>query len=246
MATNDLRSLLTPAAREMMGELVRDFGDRLLLGAADAATRAGTGLREISVADLAQAFSRLQPDSGRLRRSLVDRVLEMYTALGIIVGLVGFAAMIVGRYLGRQIFESESIALAVAATGFLLVVFSFLVRRSRVAGRVFASAGTVGFEPRLLDTASFIRSWSEIELALRELASIKVGESTAQRPISEIIDLLYHSGAVAAEDLDTIRRLLRVRNSVVHGQSEIDPRRLGEAVADSRQVLHRLSAAVVT
>ncbi len=246
MQTNDLRALLTPAAREMMGELVRDFGERLLLSAADAATRAGTDLREISVSDLAQAFSRLQPESVRSRRTLVERVLEMYMALGVVTGFVGIAGLVAAHYFGRAFLGSDSVAVAVSAGGYFLVFFSFLMQRTRVYNRVMSTRGSIGLDVALHDTAVFIRNWSELELALRERASMLVGETAAHKPISEIAELLRNAGALNAGDLETVQRLLRVRNNVVHGPGPGDPRLLREAIADSRLIMQRLMAAGVS
>lgn len=244
MSQSDLSQYLTPAAKQMLDELQRDFADRLLLGAADAASRATPELREISVADLARSYERMQPDAARWRRSLVERLVDLYALMGLVTGAVGFLFLFIKRTTSGLADVPDMVALAIAGSGFSLIAISWLLRRTRTVQAIIGRA-TVGFDyvrrpsDMLGDTALLIRAWSDLEVALREIAAHRLGESAAQRPVAELISLLQHGGALSAEEVGTLRHFAQIRNSVVHGR---DPhvRDISGVVADLRAFTHKL------
>lgn len=250
MSTTDLRELLTPAAREMLDELTRDFQSQVLLGAAATASQYGPELREISVADIARSYGRLQPELTRSRRSLFARVTQAYIVLGIVVTVIGWAGLGASQVLKRTVISTD-VGLVLIGAGLWLVLGSIAIGRSRGAQRYFARLEPKDLQKdrdsdaQLYLLGAFMKIWSDIEVLLREKASEIFGESEAQRPLRDLVQSLERSRSISAKDVETTMRLLTIRNAVVHGRGAMPDGVMRAALDEARHLAQRLGAATV-
>jgi hypothetical protein len=243
MSTSDYNSLLTPAARQMLSELMRDLHEQILRDAAVAAMRATGDLREITVSDIARSYSRLQGGRGARRSTLIDRILQAYEVVALMMGAYGLLGYFMVRYLDLQVLQGrEDLLVVVAASGIVLFLMIGLLRRSRSLTSLFRLLPSTGTE-REVSTDSigeFIARWVELELALRSTAVVRLGESASGVPVSQLLTILTSAEVLSASDANTLKKLLSMRNAVVHGRGGAPPDEIRHAMREIQEVLDRL------
>jgi hypothetical protein len=241
--TKDLEEKLTDAARDALKDVVRDYRAQLLISAADNASRMTGELREISVHDLYKA---IQATSSELRTRPsrpIEYFLNLYIVMGILLGLAGlgwFAA----RDAVLTLTTERQLPLLIGLSGFGIAAVSFMVLRLqqlrvlRIQSIDFLRPGVTGsFRAQV---GFFISKWQEIELLLRTKVGSNLGESVAKAPFSALLELLRRDGMLSEEDSNQLRRLLELRNSVVHGQKEITQDELRSSLRYADQLLEKL------
>jgi hypothetical protein len=234
---SDLETKLTPAAKQALGELVDDYRDQLLLGAEDSASRLGD-LREIAVHDIMASLNRQQSRLFGRSRSSVERILRVYLFFGVLVGGTGLGGFVVKELIAGRGFQ-ERLTLMMTFAGLFLSTMAYLMlhlRRNR--GNVLRRSES-GFEPG--DYGSYLALWRDIELALRHVVSVRLGESAANAPISRLLQSLEVERILSSDEQVRLRQFLQLRNSIAHGQH----RAVGEtdialAARDAGRLLDRL------
>ncbi len=129
----ELDSKLTPAAKQALDELVADYRDQLLLGAADSASRLGE-LHEISVHDIMAGLNRQQDRLFGRTASNVERILRLYVVGGFLLGVTGLVAFSVREILSGSGFQ-EQLFLLTAMGGLLLAAMSYFLLWTRKSRR---------------------------------------------------------------------------------------------------------------
>ena len=126
MENNPLESKLTPAAKEVLIEMVEDYRLQLLKEANKSASDITGEVREISVRDLLETLQKLESPKTNKRASLFERVLITYAFSGIFTNL---ASYMFSRYATSQIIDSIGFAGALMAL-FSLSLYFLNTKRS--------------------------------------------------------------------------------------------------------------------
>jgi hypothetical protein len=234
----EIEGKLTPAARQALEELVDDYKSQLLIGAADSASRLGD-LREVAVHDIMAALNRQRTRLFGVFGSMLERALRTYAVLGLLTGIVGLGIFAGKEILSGRRFE-EQVPLLVALIGFMVSVASyFLLSTGKNRSMALLLRSPIGeFDP--IDHGSFLLLWRDIELALRAAASVRLGESVANAPISRLVDQLSAERLLSTDDQILLRRVLVLRNSIAHGQRSVDEADIATARRDAERVLGHL------
>lgn len=239
MSDADLHEKLTPAARQALDELVEDYKSEILRRAGESAAGLTGEVREVSVHDIFRGVAEFQRRGVARPRTLVERVLTMYTITGLVLGAVGLLYYVSqGLLVGPP---RTQLPLLFAFAGFTIAAMSFAVvwlRQTRERRE---------FTRRLLgptyhsDAGSeFISRWRELELSLRNVVATDLGESVASGPLSVLIGSLVERGRISKEDSVRITELLEIRNRLVHLGELADREELRKAMGFLEKVLHRL------
>lgn len=235
----ELDTKLTPAAKQALDELVADYRDQLLLGAADSASRLGE-LREISVHDIMAGLNRQQDRVFGRTGTRIERILRLYVVGGFLLGVIGLVAFTAREILIGRGFQ-EQLFLVAALGGLLLSAMSYFLlwsRKSRGTASLLRSKLSE-FGPG--DYGSYLVLWRDIELALRRAAAVRLGESAANAPLSGLLDILGREQVLSSDDQLRLRRLLNLRNSIAHGRPGTeDEDEIANAARDAERLLSRI------
>jgi len=194
MDTADLDQKLTNAARQALSELTDDYRNQILLAAAEGASRATGELREISVHDILGALRRVSTSPRSWGPSPTERVLNLYMLFGLLLGVSGLGFFAVRDFLAT-IKPERSLPLLFSAAGFSdgrLQLLSIAYEAAAGGRLAYAREDLAPAAPELIGL--FISRWQQIELALRSVASSKLGESLANQPLSSLLARLHEEG----------------------------------------------------
>ena len=193
---------LSPAATATLNELLADVRTRAILEA-----RSRIGDRTITASDIVEAFESTSGHSlGRARRNQKrsQAIVWTYTVLGIASGIAAGVALNYGASsVTTLLIASTALAFAVSSTLVLLVSLARL-NRSR-DGRTKASS-----------RANFIAVWISAESAIRELATKRLGASSNELPLTQLLSRLTKAGLLSPTEMAELRVALRIRNAIMH------------------------------
>lgn len=233
-----LEDKLTPAAKHALDELVEDYRAELLLRAGDSASRLGE-LREISVHDIVSAVGSRQRQLFGIVRSPLERILRIYTLIGALVGAVAFLWFLIEEVAVLSQVGSR-LSLMAAAMGFIMAVVSYVLLRVRRQPFYMARREMDEERPREYH-GLFLAQWSEVEMALRRMAAVRLGESASGGPILRLIERLGNEGVLSPDDHRQLQRILQLRNALAHGRpAATDQRQFIEVSREAERLLARL------
>jgi hypothetical protein len=206
-----LSDRLTPRAAEMLASLLDEMRHEVL----ESAARRGLGL-EISARDIIEAFEERTGEQ-RLYASLVARrqgrlqwLLGTYAAIGLLAAVA--AISLSGLDGQRSEWSTLLVSTSVAIVGASLGLLWSSRRREAEASAVLREE-----ERRQHGFATFVERWFRIENLLRLLVAKDLGKSAAEMPLGAIMEALLASGRVDDATYASLRGLLTLRNSAVHG-----------------------------
>jgi len=239
MSRPDLEGKLTPAAKEAIDELMDEYRSQILIGARASANQLGE-VREISLHDVLVSLNRVQLRARRPSNNVLYRLAAIYLVLGLLFGAGGLVGFVYPR-LVQGVTLREQLPLMLSVVGLLVAALSYTYLQ-------FASARYFGLPvPSSPDksgsiegTATYLSHWRDLELALREAAATRMGESAASAPISALLNRLLHYGLFSDADAHRVRDLLSLRNGIVHEGRFLDPSHLKTALRDAEQITSRL------
>jgi hypothetical protein len=233
-----LDSKLTPAAKQALEELVHDYHEQLLIGAAESAERFGE-LREISVHDIMAGMGRQQSRLFGTTGNQVERMLR-WNMLGVVVG-GGMAA--VSLVLMRTspnailVWQMGGVLIAMSAGSYAMLLIMKLRRTPlmlRGRRQEFDQEGDI----------SSLALWRDLEIAIRRAAAVQLGESGAAGSISKLLEQLGRTDLLAPQDQDALKRLLALRNAIAHGRPvELDRASVRDTLRQGARLLERLRTA---
>jgi predicted RNA-binding protein len=242
MKVPELEKKLTPAAREALDELVEDFRNQTLLSAAKSAARAGVEVTEISVRDILDSLNKLQLRRTQRLPTQLASFLRFYVFLGIIFTLLGFGFFLYRSISIGDIRENKSLIGAVAF-GLLVSASSFILRRwgSEWLVHLVALPSPSETRSRTSDlVGEYLLTWPKIELAARDLVASRLGESSANKPLSLLLSELQDLGILKREEKTKLRDLLGIRNRIVHAGKEVDLAEIEVSLNDAEKILSKL------
>lgn len=230
--------LLTPAARQLLDEVVEDFKNGLLTRAEAAAAGATGDLREISVHDVLSAL----PTRKRFgRRSAAERLLVAYSVTGVLLAAGGLAFWTLQNVIRAADIRAQ-IPLLVSISGALLSLLSFTLLRLRTL-RDHGVEGDSESEGVSAAEMRLVRLWQSLELQMRKTVAEYFGESGSSGPISSLIERLVSVGVLSKDDSVTLRKLIDLRNGILHRGEKVSLKVLRQAIDDGERLIERLSTA---
>lgn len=237
---------LTDGARSVFDDYVRSYAESILRSARSRAVRSSVaGNLEVSVRDMVEAIEETtgpaySPSYSRRRRERLRLILSLYALAGLAMTATGLMYYITAQ---NDLTSAERIGLLVAATGFLLTLFSggvAGVMQRRVAGAEYAE------RTRLDDLAGeFIREWANFEAVASRLVAETAGESRVDAvPLRELLRLSDKYDFVSSRDRDFLREMLDTRNRVVHSNAPFRGPQARDDLERLRSIVARLSTKI--
>lgn len=243
MKNQDIENKLTPAARRALDDFVDEYRQQILLEAEKSATSPTGDIQEISVKDVLSGAERRR-DAKQNRQLLIQRVLRLYSVIGII--MIFFSVF---YYLYKFTpFLQDSVSTVIFAIGFTGAIlalsptlFGFLFPR------LSDSTGANNLKQSTSDNASaasveFIIRWRDIELEARNLMAAKLGESNATEPISRVFVRLEKEDILDKVDLEKLRNLLDIRNKIAHSGLNLPRSEVNIYIKDANQIIEKMKA----
>jgi len=216
---------LTPAASEALRQSVESYRQQLLRESSRVARGSGKVIRS---SDIESALSSIGPSKSATRG--VAPLRTLFTVLLAAVALtVQIVAQITGS-IGSLVLSVGSIfAGAAAATATVIVVQE---RRKRTR-RASASAGM-----------TFVSSFAALEDLLRERSQELLGEVADTAGLGRVISAVELMQLWTPEDSQIFRRILSMRNALVHEETRVLPP--GDVIAALAQMARLSSLLSVT
>jgi hypothetical protein len=212
---------LTPAAELALSEYLTDIREEILWRA----EKRGTSFRDngvVSVRDVVEATGEVIGGSRRKdeyrRRS--DLLLRLYLAVSALMGLVGVLLLVIPRL--DELTTQSRVALTLIATSAAVAASTFAMRAWLLERTVWRAGSTLGTasDARQLELADFVRSYAELEFALRDAVARHAGESASNASLSQMVHMADDLGLLPPGNAEMFRSLTRTRNAVVHGSGE--------------------------
>jgi hypothetical protein len=215
MNNNPLEYKLTPAAKEVLFEMVEDYKIQLLKEANKSASDITGEVREISVRDLLETLQKFESPKINKRAALIERILIIYVFIGILTALIGY---IFTRYTTSQF--SDTVGLAGSLLALLSLSLYFINTQHRITiGSLVVSKRDTSFDTKDYSML-FPLKWIEIETLSKEVIAYYIGESNVDKmTIRDLINNLQKFHVLNSADSELFLRLLEKRNSVVHSRA---------------------------
>lgn len=217
MNTENLSSKLTPAAKEVLDEVVGDYKFQLLREANKNASDITGEVREISVRDILDTLQKVEASKINKRAKLFERLLMAYAFFGIMISLVSSLMTQLGILSSRY---SELFGL----TGSLLALVSLIAYYLNVKRVISIGSFVVSKRDTSPDTKDysmfFVMKWREIEILSREVVAYYIGESNIDNmSVRDLLNNLLKFDVFNLADSKLFLNLLEKRNSLVHTQT---------------------------
>lgn len=209
---------LTPAAREALDELVDEYRAQILVGAEQFASDNYSSFpREISVSNIFDSLSKSKNASPK--KSFSDRFMEIYQIIGILITFFGVFLIF------KEINQSTEVRIGGYSmlVGLAFNLLTFVYFKSSAVRRFFdVTLRTRKSADDAIDLPlRYVKIWREIELAIRELVALTMGESNAKEPIFRLVSKLRDGKVITTNDAAQLKRLIRIRNQIVHEKPDL-------------------------
>lgn len=226
---------LTDAALQALESLTDEYRRRILEEADSRALRIGGVTPEISVRDIMESADKVTSARSSSREQKKELFMQVYSMIGAFFAVFGIGLLIKGRF-PSQMDMSEQIAVIITMTGVLLALSPIFLRRMLKLMEATRSSR----ETSPVDATSvFITRWQTIEMLLRKHLKNQ-GHSAAREPFSTLMTTLQKRGLLSDVDISMLKRLLSLRNQVVHERGFADKRMLEQAIEISGDLIEKL------
>lgn len=239
MEIRDLESKLTPAAKQSLDELLAEHRRRVLFAAAQSASRLTGDVREISVQDIVASWT---ADNIGPRRKVIDVLLRSYILGGSLFS-AGALAFLSARDVLTKLDQNARFAFVLAFSGAVMALLSLAtdyVRRRRPIIDVRSLSTSTPDSPN--EFLMFLNVWQRLELAIRNKVAQTSGESTANKPLSLLLNDLQHEGVISVNDVANLKRIVEIRNRIVHMGPSVPPSELRDVVSDTGRLLDKIES----
>ena len=197
-------SYMTPPAQEIFSAAVRDYADSLARESALVSSHSAPSGAELEV-----TATEVRRASAYLARSADTRQSsQRQTALTALASISSAIAGIIG---GNLTSPARVVAFAISA---------MIAAMCLIAGTWLSSPTRRGPPDDREHTLRFILDLRELEQRALDLASKLAGRSVSETTLTEALDILHDYKLWRSEDVASFRRILQMRNSVVHGDRE--------------------------
>jgi hypothetical protein len=230
---------LTEAARQALDSLTDEYRQIILNEAASRSMRIDGVRPEISVRDIIESAEKIAAPRSTGGDRKKDSIMQVYQILGLGFVFSGIVLMLKGE-IPLKLDVSQQIAIIITMLGMLLILSPIFFRRffSLLKG----SRSTIDISSNIA-TRLFLERWQVIENLLRgHLASR--GHGAAREPFSSLVLTLQDKGLLGNDDIIVLRRLLGLRNQVMHDRGYADKRGLNRAIELSDNLITKLKAMI--
>jgi hypothetical protein len=160
--------------------------------------------------------------------------------IGLITAFVGFITFLVREplkdaNLAQQLPAILGLAGLIMAGAGLAFIYLKRTRELDVTQRKLAPGEGLD---ELLGT--YLTMWRRIEVAIRSLASTKLGESTAEEPISFLVRRLAKEKTLSKGDAEALQQLLATRNELAHSNRTAQQSDLLKSIREAQQILEKI------
>jgi len=224
----------------VLDELVDGYRSDVLERAQRSASRLGGDYNEISVHDVLTGLESLRSNQLGIRIP-PDRDVYSIMLAAVTVGFGSVLFYVLTRSSG-SILSFENISLLVALISLYLGLGVFFLQRLRYrkSGRVMPFTVDSESGDRQSLELTVVQRWRDIELCLRDLSAKDRGESTSTAPIGSLIETLGKDGVLSPDDVSSLRRILQVRNAILHKRGSVPREDLARAQQAADQLLDHL------
>ena len=228
---------LTDAARQALDSLTDEFRQRILEEADTRALRIGGVTPEISIRDIMESADKVASARTSTRAQKNELFMQVYSMMGIILAAAGIILLIKGK-LQISMDSPQQIALIITIMGVIFALSPIFFRRLL---KLMAASRSARESSPVDATAVFISRWQTIEMLLRKHLE-RQGHSAAREPFSVVVSTLQERGLLSDIDTALLKRLLSLRNQVVHESVFADNRMLENAIEVSGKLIESLRA----
>jgi hypothetical protein len=238
MKNNTFNLPLTDGARQALESLTEEYKQRILEEADSRALRVGGVAPEISIRDIMESAEKVA--SARRAVSLERKrelLMQICSMTGVFLTMFGIV-FILKEKLEASMDISQQLTVIVIIGGITFAVFPLIYKLFSELMEV----SRLSRESSPVDaTAVFISRWQNIEMLLRKHLE-RQGHSAAREPFSAVVSTLLGRGLLSDADASMLKRLLSLRNQVVHETGLADKRMLENAIELSGELIDRLRA----
>lgn len=242
MNDNFVEDKLTPAAQEVMSEVVDEFKNRLLNEANKNASDITGEVKEISVRDILEALQKLESPIILKRSRRLETYLSIYTLTGILMAVVSYIYVMMFPSGALVDFFEIFILVGLVLSFMSILIFSVKSLQKISIGPLEISKKDEDFDTKDY-SMHFVLLWSEIELLSREIVSYYIGESNVDNlALRELMSTLLKFDVFSAPDANEFLRLLDERNFVVHSKKvEMSREEFFRLEASAKNLIKKLS-----
>jgi hypothetical protein len=240
MKENLLETKLTPAAREVLDELVDDFKHQLLNSAAESASSISGEIREISIRDILKGLETTQLRHQAKKLAKGERVALLYAGIGLMLLILTTVFEVFGESFLPLNSSFSSLIGLIGITTALTALFMLLWLRRRELSDIFLSSRDAVRLEASDYSMVFVRKWRELELEARAFVSDQFGESRANIPIPELVNYLHKGEVLSIADEKIFMNILRLRNTVLHKGEELSQAQYLAAIKDADNLLSKI------
>lgn len=235
---NSLENKLTPAAQEVLDEIVADYKFQLLKSAGKSASDVTGEIREISVRDILETLQEIESQNEGKKASLASRYLIL-TFAGSIAPLILYLIEPIIHISSDESIWIGLLSASLALTGLWLY---FLTQgRNLKIGPILFSTSDMSITSKDY-SMMFVRKWREIEILSKEVVADFIGESQLDNiPFRRLLEYLLKFDVFTNADSEIFLELLEKRNAVVHSKrGDMTQSEYSELQAKSENILKRL------
>ncbi len=242
MNTQEIEAKLTPAAKVALKELVDNYEQQLLLNAARTAEQATGGHDEISVRDIVSGAESYGAESRNIKLIRRKKMLQLMALTGVAYMIAGIAYLL---YMSTNMSRTQMMGLTATFLGAIISLVSYLLSRTmkerysdsdiRLRGRDIQT----GIEIQNAEL-ELIKRWTMIELLSRDLLSSLLGESRANAPLGQVMNILTEKNIWNKQDYNNARMLLDMRNGILHKGTNYTNAEVNKALASLESLIQKI------
>lgn len=171
---------------------------------------------ELTTLDILRAAEQVR-DASSERNRRVERLSLAYVGVGVSVAVASILTFLL-LSVGSTGNVSQLLTAVTGMAGALVAALGGYVAlyRTRQPRYELLQGGTMSLPSGEAATGWFLAQWIDLENVLREAVAKQFGESVADAPVSKLSGLLESIDVLDSKDVESLRRLLDLRNRAAH------------------------------
>jgi len=240
MINENLYSKLTTSAKDALNELTEEFKETLLEKAHNIAEDRGTGEKEIALRDIIEAQ---RPISTSTDLDKTEYRKKRWTLLISLSGAVyAGGGILIYLYQNKKISVENDIGLIIAIVGILLSLIAFFYGQL-VSKKYMSSINSKSYLKSISRDYEIVKRWQIIEELAKKNMSPTDKNEFKSNSVSFLIRFLSHKVAKDEDEFLKIRKLLQIRNKIIHEGYRMNENERMELLNFSDELIKRLETA---
>jgi hypothetical protein len=212
MNNNSYKSKLTPAAKEVLNEVVEDYRLQILKEANLYASDVTGEIREVAVKDLLHALQKLDSTKDNTKTAKIKFILIVYVFFGV---LTSFLAAVYTQFSESHLLDLFGLV------GSLLALISFVLYINYTKPNLTIGSLSISTKANRLNKEQYSRllimQWRKIEILSKDVLSNIIGESEVDNlSLRVLMTYLEKFKIFNPDELNIYLELFRKRNKVTH------------------------------